>query len=257
MMISKNHILISILILILAVSCISQHKNQNHVLATVTPIPNWNYYENDDYSIWLPRTYIGGFVGYEDNPFEKIANIGPEFQQIAHGAEQFGNEVIFFSVHNELDDVGGLTNLIIATEEISRLETQESFVDSFISNLPGDVDLLDRKSLPNLRYTTSLLELGKFVNEVYVVQHIYIATVGNLAYKAAFTSSESHHAEHIDDYAAVYSSFVIHDPTEGMTWVDENSQAIIIAIGIALFAIGVILNSRKKISKKDKDINVH
>lgn len=107
---------------------------------------NWEIFETDDISIWLPDTYIGGNVKKDIGLITKrLKTLGPEFEQIVLIIEQYPDLFVLFATDSETGPSGFLTNVNVIREEVISTLSLQQYIELTVKGYPSQYHIVENK----------------------------------------------------------------------------------------------------------------
>jgi hypothetical protein len=169
------------------------------VAPAIAQVPGWKAFRGRGVELWLPPNYRGGSPSAADAKglITAIKGLGTEFAQIARMVEQNPSTFVLFAVDPKLNAMGGVTNVLVASEQVAPTLTLEEYLASLAKVLPAQIHIVDRQQV-----TIQGRPAGRLVTEataqgVQVKQLIYVIKQNRTVWTVGYSTGATDYPQHL------------------------------------------------------------
>lgn len=169
------------------------------VPTAIAQVAGWKAFRGRGVELWLPSNYRGGSPSAADAKglINVIKEMGPEFAHIARMVEQNPSTFVLFAVDPQLNATGGVTNVLVASEQVAPTLTLEGYLTALAKILPAQIRIVEQQ-----RVTLQGQVAGRLVTEaashgIRVKQLIYVIKQGRTVWTVGYSTGAENYSQHL------------------------------------------------------------
>lgn len=249
----SNFTFLIVLCSTVVVACGKQETPLPTAFPTITPIPSWQKLSTTDSEIWIPGNFIGGTNQTIDKITQEIANLGPEFVNMAEYIRLNKSSITIFAIDPSKNDKGAITNMVVTQETLPGNLLIEDYVDSVLKILSNQYQVTNRDSLPSARYSTEAVIFVSTIPQAgEITQIMYAMKNGGTFWQITFSTPSDEFQERmlIFEHIALSATLPLSPETE-----TQQGNSSTVGLGVILIVISLLLSawSTKQKKKQDKE----
>ncbi|MGI0484533.1 hypothetical protein ACN4EK_03790 [Pantanalinema rosaneae CENA516] len=170
---------------------------------------DWKAFRGRGVELWLPNYYRGGSPSAVDAKglIAAIKGLGTEFAQIAQMVENNPSTFVLFAVDPQLNATGGVTNVLVAAEQVAPTLTLEGYLTALATILPAQIRIVDRQQV-----TIQGQPAGRLVTEassqgVQVKQLIYVIKQAHTVWTVGYSTAAEDYLQHLPVFERSMQTF--------------------------------------------------
>lgn len=169
----------------------------------------WKSFRGRDVELSLPAHFRGGSPSDADAKvlITAVKNLGPAFAQIATFVEKNPATFVLFAVDPKPNRVGGVTNVLVAAEQVPANTTLDNYLASLSRILPAQIQIIERNVV-----TISGLKAGRLVTqagvrEQQVKQLIYVIKQGDTVWTVGYSTGANEYQQRLSTFERSIQTF--------------------------------------------------
>ncbi|MBL1174184.1 hypothetical protein [Pantanalinema sp. GBBB05] len=167
--------------------------------STIAQVPGWKVFVGRGVELGLPSNYRGGSPSAADAKglIAAIKGLGAEFAQIARMVEQNPSTFVLFAVDPQLNAMGGVTNVLVAAEQVAPTLTLEAYLTTLAKILPAQIRIVDRQQVKIQGQPAGRLVTEAAAQGVRVKQLIYVIKQNRTVWTVGYSTAAEDYLQHL------------------------------------------------------------
>lgn len=177
--------------------------------SAIAQVPGWKAFRGRGVELWLPTNYRGGSPSATDAKglIAAIKGLGAEFAQIARMVEQNPSTFVLFAVDPQLNAMGGVTNVLVAAEQVAPTLTLEGYLTTLATILPAQIRLVDRQLVTIQGEPAGRLVTEAVAQGVRVKQLIYVIKRDRTVWTVGYSTGAKDYPQHLPTFERSIQTF--------------------------------------------------